>query len=388
VSVRKRLTKGGEIRWLVDYRDGAGVRRFKQFATKREADQFNIKARGEIAAGIHTPDAASITVKHAADLWLARCDDDGLERTTTDGYRQHVRLHILPHLGDLTLSRLSVPVVNSFRDQLRANGCSRDMIKRVINSLAALVSEAQARGLVAVNNARNVLRVKRGKRTEASRPMMPTREELRAILTATASHSKPLMARAFILTAMLAGLRASELRGLQWRDLDFSENLLHVLRRVDRYSMFGPPKSEGGTRDIPMAPLLANTLKQWKLICPKGQLDLVFPTGAGNVESHGNLLARLFWPIQVAAGVTILRDAKDKDGEPIRMADAKYSLHALRHACAALWIAQGFGPKRIQMLMGHASIQMTFDRYGYLFEAREADATAMAAVAAQLVDVG
>jgi integrase len=53
-----------------------------------------------------------------------------------------------------------------------------------------------------------------------------------------------------------------------------------------------------------------------------------------------------------------------------------------------LWIAQGFGPKRIQVLMGHASIQMTFDRYGYLFEAREADTTAMAAVAAQLVDAG
>jgi integrase len=37
------------------------------------------------------------------------------------------------------------------------------------------------------------------------------------------------------------------------------------------------------------------------------------------------------------------------------------------------WIEQGFGPKRIQTLMGHASVAMTFDRYGYLFEAREAD---------------
>lgn len=388
MSVRKRLLKGGEIRWLVDYRDGAGIRRFKQFATKRDADQFNIKARGEIAAGIHTADAASITVREAADLWLARCDDDGLERTTIDGYRQHVRLHIMPHVGALKLSRLSVPMVNSFRDQLRADGCSRDMVKRVINSLAALVSEAQARGLVAVNNVRSVTRAKRGKRKEERRPVMPTREDLRAILTATTSHPKPQMARAFILTAMLAGLRASELRGLQWHDLDFGENLLHVRRRVDRYNRFGPPKSEAGTRDIPMAPLLVNTLRQWKLICPKGEPDLVFPTGTGNVESHGNLLSRLFWPIQISANVTVLRDAKDRDGKPIQVPDAKYSLHALRHACAALWIAQGFGPKRIQTLMGHASIQQTFDRYGYLFEAREADATAMAAVAAQVVDVG
>ena len=71
-----------------------------------------------------------------------------------------------------------------------------------------------------------------------------------------------------------------------------------------------------------------------------------------------------------------------KDGRP----DAKYSLHALRHACAALWIEQGFGPKRIQALMGHSSITQTFDRYGYLFEAGEADTTAMAAIAAKLVE--
>lgn len=51
-----------------------------------------------------------------------------------------------------------------------------------------------------------------------------------------------------------------------------------------------------------------------------------------------------------------------------------------------LWTEQGFGPKRIQTLMGHASVAMTFDRYGYLFEARDADEQAMAAIAARLID--
>ena len=126
-----------------------------------------------------------------------------------------------------------------------------------------------------------------------------------------------------------------------------------------------------------MSPLLLNTLRQWRLACPKGELGLVFPNGAGRVENHMNFLHRVFWPIQIAAGVTVMRD-----GEP----DAKYSLHALRHACAALWIAQGFGPKRIQMMMGHASITQTFDRYGYLFEAREADTAAMGEIAAKLIN--
>ena len=79
----------------------------------------------------------------------------------------------------------------------------------------------------------------------------------------------------------------------------------------------------------------------------------------------------------MAAGVAVIRE-----GRP----DAKYSLHALRHACAALWIEQGFGPKRIQVLMGHSSIAQTFDRYGYLFETRAADTDAMAAISAKLVD--
>lgn len=36
--------------------------------------------------------------------------------------------------------------------------------------------------------------------------------------------------------------------------------------------------------------------------------------------------------------------------------------------------------------MGHSSIVLTFDRYGYLFAAGEADTIAMAAIAAKLVD--
>jgi integrase len=126
-----------------------------------------------------------------------------------------------------------------------------------------------------------------------------------------------------------------------------------------------------------MSALLLNTLKAWRLACPNSELDLVFPNGAGRIENHSNLLWRVFWPIQIAAGVTVTRN-----GQP----DAKYSLHALRHACAALWIEQGFGPKHVQTLMGHASITQTYDQYGYLFEARESDEQAMDAITARLVD--
>ena len=368
MSVRRRKLGTGD-RWQVDYRDAAGVRRHRQFPTKREADAFHVRARSEVAAGVHTPDSASITVAEAAALWLARCERDRLEPTTIAAYRQHVDLHIGPHIGPLKLARLTVPAANAFRDQLLSGGRSRDMTKRVLSSLGAVVGEAQARGLVAVNNVRALARIKRERRSE--RLEMPSHSELQAIVAATPDRHQPL-----ILTALLTGLRGSELRGLLWDDVDLQRGEIHVRQRVDQFGTFGPPKSEAGTRTIPISPLLLNKLRQWRLACPKGELNLIFPNGAGRVENHMNLLHRVFWPIQIAAGVTVM-----KDGKP----DAKYSLHALRHACAALWIAQGFGPKRIQVMMGHSSITQTFDRYGYLFEAREADTAAMGEISAKLI---
>ena len=338
-----------------------------------------VKARAEIAAGMHTPESDSITVREAADLWLERCARDNLEETTLRSYREHVRIHIVPFLGDLKLSKLTTPEANSFVDRLLCAGRSRNMTNRVLRSLTSIVAEAKGRGLVSANHVRDAKRVKLSKRGHG-RLVMPSKQELRSIIDATPARHRPL-----ILTAVFTGLRASELRGITWEDIDLKDALLHVRRRVDRFNRFGLPKSEAATREIPLPPIVVNTLREWKLLCPRGQLDLVFPTGNGTVESHSNILSRIFWPIQIAAGVTVLRDDFDDGGRPIKKPDAKYSLHALRHAAAALFIEQGLSPKRIQGLIGHASIQQTFDQYGYLFESRQDDRTAMAAIEERLL---
>jgi hypothetical protein len=63
--------------------------------------------------------------------------------------------------------------------------------------------------------------------------------------------------------------------------------------------------------------LALNSLREWKLVCPKGDLGLVFPTGSGNVESHSNIVQRGFDPIQVAAGLTVPKPVLNDAGEPI-----------------------------------------------------------------------
>jgi len=162
-------------------------------------------------------------------------------------------------------------------------------------------------------------------------------------------------------TAVFSGLRASELRGLAWDDVEFDCGILTVRQRADRCNTIGSPKSNAGKREVPLAPIVANALREWKLGCPRfagdgePRLWLVFPNSKGNVDTLPNIHRRGLGPVQLAVGI-----AKDQ-------LHPKYGLHSLRHAAVNLFIEQGFSPKRVQALMGHSTIQMTFDTYGTFF---------------------
>jgi hypothetical protein len=167
--------------------------------------------------------------------------------------------------------------------------------------------------------------------------------------------------RALLLTAVLTGLRASELRGLRWADVDLKKAELHVRQRADRFNRIGAPKSVSSRRTVLLDPdTLIPALKEWKLACPKAEGDLVVPTASGQIQDLRNL-SRNLEVIYIAAGVT------DKSGAP------KYALHALRHFFASWCInpkdrgGRELPAKVVQHLLGHTSITLTFDRYGHLF---------------------
>ncbi|MBZ9808148.1 tyrosine-type recombinase/integrase [Mesorhizobium sp. ESP-6-2] len=374
-TIRKRELPSGRIVWQADYRDGGGKRRDKQFPTKKAADDFLLTARGQVRSGTHVAESQSKTIDQAAKLWLTQAEKAGRERATVARYKSTYELYVKPRFGATKLSAITTPMIQTFIDDLTGT-MSASSLAKVHGALVSIFKHAVSRGHAATNPARDI-QMPSATRDKA-RPEMPTKEELRAILKATPARWIP-----FIRTAMLTGMRASELRGLQWRDVDLAAGIIHVRRRVDRYNEFGPPKSEAGTRDIPISDSMVVTLKTWKAECPKGEHGLVFPNGEGNIEGHANLLHRVFWPVQITAGVTIETDKKNEDGKPI--VDAKYSLHALRHAAAALFIEQGFPPKKVQTLMGHASLQMTYDVYGYLFKSEDDDRVKIAEMEAALL---
>jgi integrase len=373
MSIRKRTwkTAKGEAKeaWVVDYVDQGGKRRLKTFERKKEASAFAATATVEIKHGLHTPESESPTVSEAAAAWISDCDN--LERATL-----------------VKLSRLSTPMVCDFRDKLRsgepAPGVSEGrvrspvLIRKVMTSLGSLIGHAKERGKFAgANPVRELGKSKRGvhrrrgeKRQKGRLQVgrdIPSPEEIKRLLGAATPRQKPIL-----MIAAFCGLRASELRGLRWIDIDMKRSELHVRQRADRYLKIGPPKSEAGERKVPVPPGVLAAMKEWKLAGPKSDRGLVFPSASGKIQHHSNIVRDILIPALAEAGLML------PDGSP------KYGLHSLRHFFASWLInrkedgGRGMPIKTAQTMLGHSSITMTADIYGHLFE-RGDDAAELAA---------
>lgn len=376
MSVRKR--KGACKRpWQVDYRDGQGRRRSKQFATKKEADTFSSTAAVEVREGVHVADRATVTVKEAGDFWLASVRAVGLERSTIEQYATHLRLHVNPLIGATKLANLNVPRVRAFADELRNIGRSHAMVRKVLVSLGSLLADAQERGLTARNPVRDMRRGRRHRNGSRRKLQVgidiPTPTEIRTIV-----HAAQGKWRAPLVVAIFTGVRSSELRAIRWQDVNLETRMLHVRQRVDRYGVIGPPKSEAGTRSIPLLPIVVNTLKELKLASKRNDADLVFANKNGRPVSHADLINNGLIPTLRAAGlVSSMLDQHgnprvDRRGRPL--ITGKYTgLHAFRHFFASWCINRRIDvglelpPKTVQVRLGHSTIAMLMDTYGHLF---------------------
>jgi integrase len=368
-SIRKRTWtfKGVEkSAWVVDYFDQGGTKRRKTFATKKAAVDWATTALHEVKQGIHTPASTSVTVARAGEMWIDECEAEGLERSTVQQRLQHLKLHINPFLGGHRLSDLTTPVIYQFDARLRHGGRSLAMRRKIITSVKTMLSFCQKCALVAQNVALPV-KIKADDRAEQG-PLRegvdyPSRAQMKLLLDSVNARWRPLL-----ITAMFTGMRASELRGLPWFNVDLDQGVIHVRQRADRWNTIGKPKSRAGKRDIPLAPIVINTLREWKLSCPASALDLVFPNGVGKVAKLQIWYTQFWTPLQEQCGLP------------------HYGFHALRHVSASLFIAYlDWTPKRVQEVMGHSSITLTYDTYGHLFKDKDADRDAMKKIEAAII---
>ncbi|WBU52998.1 site-specific integrase [Paracoccus sp. SCSIO 75233] len=364
-TIRKRTLPSGLVRWQVDFTDQAGKRRSRMFPRRKDADVYLVKVRSLVANNTYLADSESTTVAEAAKAWLDHCalrcqTGRRMERSTLRGYSDYVRLHITAPgigIGDKLIAQLSRRHVNEFRDRLLLNGRSEHLTRRALSVLKLVLDHAIDNGKLFTNAAQGV-RVIRSGRIEHKAPV-PSKEAIRALIGAADEGLKP-----HLIVSALGGLRASELRGLRWRDVDFDNGFLHIRQRADAYNQIGDPKSRAGFRDIPAGPMVLNALRSWKLRCPKSELGLVFPAPRGGILQHTNI-QKLFRKLCRDVEVTM-------------------RWHDLRHFAVSLWIEQGFSIKEVMTFAGHSSIQMTMERYGHLFPSPDHQ-NAMAMVEAKLL---
>lgn len=162
-------------------------------------------------------------------------------------------------------------------------------------------------------------------------------------------------------------MRRSEILGLQWEDIDFETNTIHI-RHALYYSkengyQLKKPKTKTSIRSLIAPNYVMAELKKFKLLkntdriqakelWEGGQYFFIFSTWNG----------KPFYP--TVLGTWWRRFLNRTKYKQIRF-------HDLRHTAATLLINQGLHPKIISERLGHADIKTTMNIYGHYL--READ---------------
>lgn len=247
-----------------------------------------------------------LSVSDWLDRWLDIVADSvqvgDLAPKTAAGYESHVRIHLKPRLGHIELRDLTPGQVADFMRALQATGKAAATAVRVRATLSRALSDAMRHELVP----RNVAQIAKPPKVEKHEPSAFTRAEFRRIMKVLDGHRL----RALFLLAVYTGLRASELRGLRWSNVDLDAGTYRVGRTLHRITKVaervvgasglveGKPKTEDSGKTLPMADQVVELLRQHRdqqsqerdgSPVPWPDEDNVFTTGIGTPLEPSNL---------------------------------------------------------------------------------------------------
>jgi len=331
-------------KWCLDYRDQDGKRRWETTdLNKKEANLLLAQRIQEIGKGEFQSTGDQYNFDQLVDAFT-----DGhivnVRDTTAKDYKGNINRHILPYFKGWKIRTVTMQHVEAYRADMQSNGIGQRTTNKCLTILSMMFRYALKHRWINYNPAAEVKKLKdtgEHKADLVESSILAPLEIQKLIAAANDKWAE------IIKTAIFTGMRQGELLALQWGDIDWNSKQIHV-RRSCSYGKFYEPKTKNSRRKIDIPEQLILSLKKWKLVCLKSELDLVFPNTTGKPINHGNLLRQGFYPALRRAGLRKIR------------------FHDLRHTYASLLIANKEEPKKIQMLMGHASITITYDVYGHL----------------------
>jgi integrase len=148
---------------------------------------------------------------------------------------------------------------------------------------------------------------------------------------------------------------------LRWSDVDLPSRIIRIERGWDMIEGEQGAKSAAGNRRAPILDVLAPILEAHFKRGDRVADALVFGATAVKPFNPESVRRRALaaWEAENARRIEKAQDDEVELLSPI-------TLHEARHTCASLMIAAGVNPKTLSVIMGHATIAMTFDTYGHL----------------------
>jgi integrase len=254
----------------------------------------------------HTPRPARgtdlPTVAEAADMLRKRLELSGARRSYLQNCESMQRVHIVPRIGSVRVNELTTAHVEAVAAGMLRAGLSAKSVRNVLNFLHAVLEHAIDRGWARENPVRRAARPGRRRGGDVDPDLQfLTVEELEAVLRVIPDdevHRAPApnrkgrggpapppppdvlgpVLRVLVLTAAMTGLRQSELRGLRWRDVDWTAQRIRVRNTYVRGEHSTQGKSDLSTRrSVPLADWVARELDGWsRRTVYAGDDDLVF----------------------------------------------------------------------------------------------------------------
>ena len=183
--------------------------------------------------------------------------------------------------------------------------------------------------------------------------------------------SEPMKYQAYLLLSIYSGYRRSEMLGLEWKDIDFEHDLIHV-RRTSQYTSekgiyTDTTKTRKSKRVSKMPASIMNLLRQFKA----DQNEEARRLGT-KWEDYDRLFTK--WngaPMNPQTPFEWLKGYCERIGIPFR------NIHSLRHLHASLLIFEGVDVVAVSEDMGHSVVGTTLNLYSHMFQeakARNCDA--------------
>lgn len=342
--VEKRM-RAGTLRWRARYRSPDGQERSKTFVRKIDAEQFLAQMEVDKARGSWVdPTLGRVSFGEWSERWLRTTTH--LKPKTRSGYESMLRARLLPAFEPVAISDIRPIDVREWMSSMQSRGLSASSCRQTYHLLCMILRAAVEDGRLVTTPC---IGIKLPRLPQVEMAFLSPAELRQVLEVIPAEH------RLLVEVLAIGGLRFGEAVALRRHRVELDRSRLIVaesLADVSGTLHFGPPKTHQ-RRAVTLPRFLRDRLAEHleATASPKTRKDdLIFQSARGGPIRYNNFFGRVWKRSLVKANLPDM------------------GIHALRHTCAALLIAQGAHPKAIQSHLGHRSITTTLDRYGHLFE--------------------